>query len=69
MAVKRKFACQSFSISLMAPGFVCFAALFVPLLHGTDFWVFSARHWWQLMFAGSVLGMIGLVTCHFVNRD
>ena len=68
MAVKRKLACQFLSISLMAPGLVCLATIFVPYLHGTDFWVFSARHWWRLMFAGSVLSMIGLVTCHLVNR-
>ena len=65
----RRGTCRALSLSLLLPGIACFAALYVPALHGTDFSAFAARYWWTLLFAGAALSLLGLIVCQFVKRD
>ena len=61
-------ACRALSLSLLLPGIVCLAALYVPALHGTDFSTFAAKYWWTLLFSGAVLSILGLIVCRFLKR-
>jgi len=60
--------CRALSLSLLLPGIVCLAALYVPALHGTGFSTFAEKYWWPLLFCGAALSIVGLIVCRFVKR-